>query len=78
MRISDESTEFDKVKRLEVYAEGQVRSARLDDPPRASAAPRSKLVRLCSSAISRAACARRKSRRGNRSSSGAPGFENGG
>ncbi len=36
VRISDESTEFDKVKRLEVYAEGQVRSARLDDPPRAA------------------------------------------
>jgi len=37
VRISDESTEFDKIKRLEIYAEGQVRSARLEAPPRASA-----------------------------------------
>ena len=33
VRISDESTEFDKIKRVEVYAEGQVRSARTTGSP---------------------------------------------
>ena len=37
VRISDESTEFDKIKRVEIYAEGQVRSARDDGAPRTSA-----------------------------------------
>ena len=37
VRLSDESTEFDKIRRVEIYAEGQVRSAGDDGAPRASA-----------------------------------------
>ena len=37
VRISDESTEFDRIKRVEIYAEGQVRSARDGGAPRTSA-----------------------------------------
>ncbi len=33
VRISEESTEFEKIKLVEVYAEGLVRPAREDSPP---------------------------------------------
>ena len=33
MRITDESTQFDKIKKVEVYAEGQVRPAREQGQP---------------------------------------------